>query len=139
MLFDRLFPVSYILEIHDLTIIGKETTAYDMGLAHEAAGMREIKEGGYTTEVKLQKQSGGGTWNYLTATGSSPVDWDFDGAGKADYYGGTGTAGNDRMVYSGAFSRSFSGERVDFARKPAAGTSHASIVSIPFFPVAACW
>lgn len=30
-------------------------------------------------------------------------------------------------------------ERVDFARKPAAGTSHATIVSIPFFPVAACW
>ena len=30
-------------------------------------------------------------------------------------------------------------ERVDFARKPAAGTSHATIVSIPLFPVAACW
>lgn len=30
-------------------------------------------------------------------------------------------------------------ERVDFACKPAAGTSHASVVSIPFFPVAACW
>lgn len=29
-------------------------------------------------------------------------------------------------------------ERVDFARKPAAGMSHATIVSIPFFPVAAC-
>ena len=29
-------------------------------------------------------------------------------------------------------------ERVDFAREPAAGTSHATIVSIPFFPVAAC-
>jgi hypothetical protein len=27
---------------------------------------------------------------------------------------------------------------VDFAREPAAGTSHATIVSIPFFPVAAC-
>jgi len=30
-------------------------------------------------------------------------------------------------------------ERVDFARKSAAGMSHASIVSIPLFPVAACW
>ena len=30
-------------------------------------------------------------------------------------------------------------ERVDFARKSAAGTSHATIISIPFFPVAACW
>jgi len=30
-------------------------------------------------------------------------------------------------------------ERVDFTRKPAAGTSHATIVSIPLFPVAACW
>lgn len=29
-------------------------------------------------------------------------------------------------------------ERVDFAREPTAGTSHATIVSIPFFPVAAC-
>ena len=29
-------------------------------------------------------------------------------------------------------------ERVDLARKPATGTSHATIVSIPFFPVAAC-
>lgn len=29
-------------------------------------------------------------------------------------------------------------ERVDFARKSAAGTSHAAIISIPFFPVAAC-
>jgi hypothetical protein len=27
---------------------------------------------------------------------------------------------------------------VDFAREPTAGTSHATIVSIPFFPVAAC-
>ena len=30
-------------------------------------------------------------------------------------------------------------ERVDFARKPATGTSHATIVSSPLFPVAACW
>lgn len=29
-------------------------------------------------------------------------------------------------------------ERVDFARKSAAGTSHAAIISAPFFPVAAC-
>ncbi|SBW12941.1 hypothetical protein KL86APRO_30432 [uncultured Alphaproteobacteria bacterium] len=30
-------------------------------------------------------------------------------------------------------------EGMDFACKPAAGTSHAAIVSIPLFPVAACW
>lgn len=30
-------------------------------------------------------------------------------------------------------------ERVDFAGEAAAGTSHAAIVSIPFFPVAPCW
>ncbi|VTZ64365.1 conserved hypothetical protein [Sinorhizobium medicae] len=30
-------------------------------------------------------------------------------------------------------------ERVDFAREPATGTSHAAIVSIPLFPVTACW
>lgn len=29
-------------------------------------------------------------------------------------------------------------ERVDFASEPTAGTSHATIVSIPLFPVAAC-
>jgi len=30
-------------------------------------------------------------------------------------------------------------ERVDLAGEAAAGTSHATIVSIPLFPVAACW
>lgn len=30
-------------------------------------------------------------------------------------------------------------ERMDLARKPAAGMSHAAIVAIPLFPVAACW
>src|SRR5690606_14638963 len=30
-------------------------------------------------------------------------------------------------------------ERVDLAGEPATGTSHAAIVSIPLFPVAACW
>lgn len=30
-------------------------------------------------------------------------------------------------------------ERVDLAREPATGTSHAAIISTPFFPVAACW
>ncbi len=30
-------------------------------------------------------------------------------------------------------------ERMDLAREPATRTSHASIVSIPLFPVAACW
>lgn len=30
-------------------------------------------------------------------------------------------------------------KRVDFAREPATGTSHATIVCIPLFPVAACW
>jgi IS5 family transposase len=30
-------------------------------------------------------------------------------------------------------------ERVDLAGQAAAGTSHPAIVSIPFFPVAACW
>lgn len=30
-------------------------------------------------------------------------------------------------------------KRVDFAREPTTGTSHATIVCIPLFPVAACW
>lgn len=89
----------------------KETTAYDMGFAHESAGIKEVMLGSNVWYVKLEKPDGGGNWLFDDQSAkTSGVNWNFDAAGDhVNYYGGLGTGYGDTMTYSGTLSRSFSG------------------------------
>ncbi|KQT01632.1 hypothetical protein ASG42_26855 [Rhizobium sp. Leaf391] len=91
---------------------GSTTTAYDMGFAHERAGISERKSGDIVLEVKLERNIGvaASEWLYKTANvDGSAVVWNFDQSAFDSNFGGVGTNGNDTMSFSGSQSRSFSG------------------------------